>query len=210
MRWTWLAVGLQVASRLAYVLGVGTMLLGQTRQRWFTARHGSEEGYRRFRRIAAGLMNLDAVTFALACILTRGTLDLPVSPGIRIAIGVVAILIGASTKLWARRTLGSAGYHWRDFFVPPGPGSHRPVGPYRYLKNPMYTVGYLHAYGIALVFDSAVGLALAAFAQLAVLIFYRVVERPHFIELSTAKSPTDEADEADSASLTTTKRFLDR
>ena len=182
--WGWLAVGALIVCRLGYVLGVGGMLLREKRQRWFTGRYGVEEGYRRFRRMAASLMNVDAVAFALVCIATRDTLGVIQPPGLRITLGALAILVGAATKLWARQTLGSAGYHWRDFFDPDAHHPHRPAGPYRYLKNPMYTLGYLHAYGLALVFDSSPALVLAAFMQAAVLVFYHIVERPHFAEIS--------------------------
>ena len=181
--WSWLVVGLQLASRLAYVMGVGTLLNREKREGWFTRRYGEEEGFRRFRRIAALLMNTDGIAFALACLATRGTLGFPGSPAIRVGIGLVAIAAGAGIKLWARRTLGPDAYYWQDFFIPSRATGPVARGPYRFLSNPMYTVGYLHAYGIALALDSAAGLALAAFAQAAVLVFYRLVERPHFREL---------------------------
>jgi protein-S-isoprenylcysteine O-methyltransferase Ste14 len=167
------------------------MLLREKRQRRFTSRYGVEGGYLRFRRAAATLMNLDAVAFILVCVLTRGTFGLLEPPALRISVGVIAVLVGATTKIWARKTLGSAGYHWRDFFYPPEPATVQAAGPYRWIKNPMYTVGYLHAYGLALIFDSAPGLILAAFMQVAVLTFNHIVERPHFAEISRKSLPTD-------------------
>lgn len=168
------------------MLGVGTMLWRQERSHWFTNRYGVEGGYLRFRRIASTIMNLDAVLFVVVCVVTRGTLNTPWPVALRLAVGVVLIVLGIGIKLWARRTLGPDAYYWRNFFAPEehqvGDG-----GPYKYLDNPMYTIGYLHAFGLALFFDSAAALALAAFMQLAVLIFYRVVERPHFEELSAKK-----------------------
>lgn len=166
------------------MLGVGTILFRQDRTGWFTRRYGVEGGYQRFRRIASTIMNLDGVLFVAVCILTRGTLGTPWPVALRIAIGLVAILVGSGVKLWARRTLGPDAYYWRNFFAPEEHREGPPTGPYKYLDNPMYTLGYLPTYGLALVFDSAAGLLLAAFMQAAVLVFYRVVERPHFEELS--------------------------
>lgn len=181
--WPWATIGIayHVASRLAYVVGVGTALTLEKRRRWFTRERGVETGFRRFRRFAAIVMNNDAVSFALACWLTRETLTVPVARPVLLVAGIAAILLGTGVKLWARAAVGGggAGYYWRDFFdtrVPP-PGK---PGPYRYLKNPMYTVGYAHAYGLALVLASLPGLFLAAFDQLGILVFYRVVEKPHF------------------------------
>jgi hypothetical protein len=45
----------------------------------------------------------------------------------------------------------------------------------------MYTVGYLHAYGFALVTGSWLGLLAAAFDQAAILVFHQLVEKPHFL-----------------------------
>ena len=43
----------------------------------------------------------------------------------------------------------------------------------------MYTVGYAHAYGFALLLSSWPGLAGAAFAQLGITLVAVLVERPH-------------------------------
>ena len=96
-------MALLVAARLGYVIGVGTMLRRQDHARWFTERYGVEGGFRRFRRIASTIMDLDGVLFIAACILTRGTLGLSWPVALRVAIGVVAIGIGGGVKIWARR-----------------------------------------------------------------------------------------------------------
>src|SRR6266576_522781 len=62
------------------------------------------------------------------------------------------------------------------------------AGPYRWLKNPMYTVGYLPVYGLALATASLVGLVAALFDQCAILTFYHLVEKPHFERVSQAPS----------------------
>ena len=53
------------------------------------------------------------------------------------------------------------------------------TGPYRWFRNPMYTVGYAHAYGFALAFLSWPGLLAALCDQVAILVFHLAVERPH-------------------------------
>lgn len=178
--WAGLTFGYHLASRLAYVVGVGALLVRQERHQLFTRRDGVEAGFRRFRRIAATLMNNDAVSFVLLCVVTRRTLRLALPPAVLLAAGVALIVVGVSIKLWAAARLGSAAYHWQDFFVSGGPVAPDPPGPYRFLKNPMYTLGYLQAYGLALVCGSLPGLIAAAFDQAAILIFHHLVEKPHF------------------------------
>lgn len=182
--WTAAAVVYHVASRLAYVIGVGVALTRQDRHQAFTRLHGVEPGFRRFRRFASILMNNDAASFVLLCLVTRDTLpwDLPLM--VLAGAGLVCIFIGISIKLWAAARLGHSAYYWHNFFVPVAPVPLDPPGPYRYLNNPMYTVGYLHAYGFALLVGSGAGLLAAAFDQIAILVFHELVEKPHFLRLT--------------------------
>jgi protein-S-isoprenylcysteine O-methyltransferase Ste14 len=173
-----------LASRLAYVSYAGVALARQRRAAAFTRRWGVEGGFRRFRRIAATLMNNDGVSFAVLCVATRSTLHAFGTPGWTVAVGTLLLAIGVATKLWAAATLGGRAYYWYDFFSGvPSEVSTR--GPYRYLRNPMYTVGYLQTYGLALIMDSLPGLIASALDQTAILLFHRLVERPHIV----ARSP---------------------
>ncbi|HEV8599266.1 MAG TPA: PEMT/PEM2 methyltransferase family protein [Gemmatimonadales bacterium] len=179
-----LALGYHVASRLAYVVGVGVALSQQARHQRFTRHAGIAAGFRRFRRLAAVVMTNDALSFIALCLLTRDTLDSSVPQGALIALGLACIVLGAGTKLWAAASLGAGAYHWQDVFDPNAAPPGNPRGPYRLLRNPMYTVGYLHAYGFALVTSSWLGLLAAAFDQAAILVFHQLVEKPHFLRVA--------------------------
>ena len=126
-----------------------------------------------------------AATSALVVlnVVTRGTWDLPVSAGVSLAVGAVFVVIGLATKLWAARTLGSNAYYWHNFFDPEGAVGPVSSGPYRFISSPMYTVGYLPTYGLALLFRSFPGLIAAVFSQAAILTFNFLVEKPHFQRL---------------------------
>ncbi len=178
--WGLLALAYHLASRLAYVLYIGLALGRQERTGYLTLRHGAEGGFRRFRRLGATLMYNDAASFVLLCVATWGTLGSTLPRGAVLAVGTLLVIIGTSVKLWAAATLGGGPYYWRDFFVPSEWEGPCTAGPYRYLKNPMYTVGYLQTYGFALVTGSWPGLAAAVFDHAAILAFYRLVEKPHF------------------------------
>ena len=174
-----LVLGYHFLSRLAYVLYVGYALRSQERNGTFTRRWGAEQGFRRFRRIAAFVMNNDGVSFAILCIVTWDTLSLPPLRSALIAAGAFLMVLGGVIKLWAAATLGERAYYWHNFFTTErAPLNTR--GPYRFLKNPMYTVGYLPLYGLALFTMSLPGLLAAAFDQAAILAFYHGVEKPHF------------------------------
>jgi protein-S-isoprenylcysteine O-methyltransferase Ste14 len=168
-----------LVSRLAYVLYVGVALKAQERSGYFTRRWGLEEGFRRFRRAAAIVMYNDAVSFVVLCLVSSNTLRIGLPRGPVIVIGTLLVLLGVATKLWAAVTLGSKAYYWHDFFTA-ARATPNVGGPYRFLKNPMYTVGYVQMYGFALVVASLPGLGAALIDQAAILTFHRWVEQPHF------------------------------
>lgn len=178
--WALVALVYHLASRLAYVLYIGIALRQQERTGRFTRRHGVEQGFRRFRRVASTLMANDAASFVVLCIASGNTLRVELPLGLVVAVGAVLVLVGVGTKLWAAATLGGKAYYWYNFFTPPDRVVPSTSGPYRLLKNPMYTVGYLQTYGLALVTGSLPGLVAAVIGQAAILAFYQWVERPHF------------------------------
>jgi len=174
----WAAAILHALARLAYVFFVGVSLRRASR---LPAPFGweRERRWRTFRRVASLAMEYDAASFVALVLVTAGSLEpaVPVAWVRAFAVGLVAL--GAGCKLWAARTLGPGAYYWRDFFERPEVGGHRATGPYRLFRNPMYTVGYAHAYGLALFFLSWPGLLAAVFDQAAILAFHGAVERPH-------------------------------
>jgi len=181
----WLVVGYHVASRLAYVGYAGVALSRQKRCHSFTARWGIEPGFRRFRRVAAIVMINDGASFVVACLVTPHTLHLALPAIVVLPVGALLVFLGVAVKVWAGAALGARAYYWYDFF---NPAAVIPQGrgPYRVLRNPMYTVGYLPTYGLALLTASLPGLAAAVFDQAAILVFYRLVEKPHVEQLGGA------------------------
>jgi len=119
------------------------------------------------------------------CLVSANTLRVGLPRGLEIAVGAVLALVGVATKVWAAATLGD-GYYWHNFFAPDERVVPNTAGPYRWLRNPMYTVGYLPVYGLAIATSSAFGLAAALFDQCAILAFYHLVEKPHFERLRQA------------------------
>src|SRR5438128_10707361 len=184
---TWIALAYHLASRLAYVLYVGVTLKRQDRDAYLTRRHGPEAAFRRFRRVAAFVMANDAVSLGVLCFVSANTLHLGLPRGLTIAVGAVLALVGVATKVWAAATLGD-GYYWHNFFTRTDRIVPKAAGPYRWLKNPMYTVGYLPVYGLALATASLVGLVAALFDQVAILTFYHLVEKPPFEQVTQATS----------------------
>lgn len=181
----WAALAYHFLSRLAYVGWVGAALRAEERS------PGHTGGFDRFRRRAAWLMNNDGAGFVALCFVTRESLRLALPTPVVFVAGALLIIGSVAVKLWAARTLGWDAYYWRNFFDPSFGDSPAATGPYRFFKNPMYTVGNLHLYGLALAAGSLPGLVMAVFDHAAILLFYRFVERPHFHNLvKTARATT--------------------
>jgi protein-S-isoprenylcysteine O-methyltransferase Ste14 len=167
-----------ILSRMAYVVFVGSVLRREQREG-----KGGAERFRQFRRRAAVVMSNDAVAFILCCLVTPNTWDLPLSGTVTFAVGATLVIVGLGTKLWAARTLGGNAYYWHNFFEPEAAIGPVSTGPYRFLSSPMYTVGYLHTYGLALILRSFPGFIAAVFSQAGILAFYLLIEKPHFQRL---------------------------
>lgn len=192
------ALAFALASRAAYVGYVSVVLRRQDRDGTYSRRFGAEPAHRRFRAVAMLLMNNDAVAIALACLAGRGTLEVPGPTWVPYAAGAALVAAGAGIKVWAARSLPDGAFTWRSFFVPPTESKWVAVGPYRWLDNPMYTLGYLHAWGIALALRSVPGLIAAGVANAGILLVQYTVERPH-TERMRRRTMEKAAAEGDSA-----------
>ncbi|HEY3934539.1 MAG TPA: PEMT/PEM2 methyltransferase family protein [Gemmatimonadales bacterium] len=188
--WGFAALGYQIASRAAYVIPVGLVLAREARRPDSERKDlgACEARYQHFRRWASVMMNHDAFALILLSVVTRHTLQAGTTGNaVMLGVGGALVVIGLGIKGWAAARLGSEAYYWRNFFVPMPRTAPDPPGPYRYLQNPMYTVGYAQAYGLALVLRSWPGLLGAAVAQGAILVFHLLVEKPHYQALQAGE-----------------------
>jgi protein-S-isoprenylcysteine O-methyltransferase Ste14 len=183
-----LAFAFLILSRLAYVVGTGYMLVQQDRHQSYTRRYGLEGGFQRFKRVSTILMVFDTGSFILLNLLTIDTMHLPVPRWSLIVFGAALGLLGLGVKTWATRILGPRAYYWYNFFEPAEPVQWVPRGPYKYLNNPMYGVGYLQTYGLAFMCSSLYGMIAALFMQVTIFVFNAMVEVPHFRALARAGS----------------------
>lgn len=175
-----------VCTRLLYVGYVGWSLL--------TARNPSPEPqqsrYARFRIGAQLVMHNDVTALIVLCWVTRNTFDPGIPPWAVWTIALTLGAIGFGIKAWAASAIGDDGYYWRDCFFPPRHSTASLAGPYRWIKNPMYTVGYAHAYGLALAVYSLYGLIASAYYQIAILTFLVLIEKPNFNRVYAALNAT--------------------
>ncbi|HQU33649.1 MAG TPA: methyltransferase [Thermoanaerobaculaceae bacterium] len=142
------------------------------------ARFGEQRAFRGYETLA-GLMFLNQ-GLGVGCM---AALHVPrweqaVPAALVLAAGVALFAVGLVVKLWATLTVGVDAYYFRDMFL----GRPLPTacngGPYRFLPNPMYSVGQLQGYGYALLYGSLPGVVAAGAGHLLIYVFYLVAERP--------------------------------
>jgi protein-S-isoprenylcysteine O-methyltransferase Ste14 len=171
------AIAWYAASRLAYVVFAGISLSAETDRRARARVVGAEGAWRTFRTRVSWLMDNDAAAFLALSIVTASTLgDVGLPPLVLTLLGVALVVLGLGIKLWATLSLPPGAYHWRNFFVR-DEARDRARGPYRFLSDPMYTLGYAHVYGTALLFRSVPGLIAAVAGQSLVLLLNVLVEQ---------------------------------
>jgi protein-S-isoprenylcysteine O-methyltransferase Ste14 len=92
---------------------------------------------------------------------------------------VVALLFiaGSVIKLWSARVVGVGIYYWKDMFLGRKISDFVVSGPYKYFSNPMYGLGQLPAYAVALWYGSSTGLLVAFVNQVLVFSFFFLVEK---------------------------------
>ena len=142
------------------------------------ARFGEDRAFRAYETLA-GLMflNQGLGVGCMAALHVPG-LEQAVPAQLVLAAGVALFVVGLLVKLWATLTVGVDVYYFRDMFLGRPLASACDGGPYRFMRNPMYSVGQLQGYGYALLYGSLPGLVAAATGHLLIYAFYVVAERP--------------------------------
>ena len=142
------------------------------------ARLGEERAFRAYETLT-GLMFLNQ-GLGVGCM---AALHVPrweqmVPAPLVLAAAVALFALGLVVKGWATLTVGVDVYYFRDMFL------GRPLavacdgGPYRFLSNPMYSLGQLQGYGYALLYGSLPSVVAAAAGHVLIYAFYVVAELP--------------------------------
>jgi protein-S-isoprenylcysteine O-methyltransferase Ste14 len=94
-----------------------------------------------------------------------------------VLIAGVLFVTGLVVKIWSAYLVGVPVYYWKDMFLGRKVSDFVASGPYKYLNNPMYGVGQLQVYAMAIYYNSVYGLLFAVINQLLVFLFYFTVEK---------------------------------
>jgi protein-S-isoprenylcysteine O-methyltransferase Ste14 len=140
-------------------------------------RFGAERGYAIYRLLLDLLLFTQRVSFVvLACATLR-------EPGhafgvVLQVLGFLLVPVGVFVTIWATRVVGHDVYHYRDLFTGCRQVSLADDGPYLACANPMYALGPLSSYGLALLALSPGALLVAGLSQALLFVFNHTVEQP--------------------------------
>jgi protein-S-isoprenylcysteine O-methyltransferase Ste14 len=109
--------------------------------------------------------------------------------GMALAFAVVLFTIGTVVKIWSAYVVGTPIYYWKDMFLGKKVCDFVVTGPYKYFNNPMYGLGQLQVYAVAIYYHSVYGLIFGAIYQGLVFLFYFMVEKP-FIQRTYLQQET--------------------
>jgi hypothetical protein len=102
-------------------------------------------------------------------------------PAVLMTVVIILFLVGTGIKIWSAWVVGIPIYYCKDMFLGRKISDFVVTGPYKYLKNPMYGIGHLHVYAIALYYNSIYGIIFAVLNQLLVYQFFFTVEKPFIL-----------------------------
>ena len=185
---TGLALGYFVVSTVAYIGFITLCLREHGWRNKFITKYGEEDGYLRFEGILAFCFYHNGASIGYLSVVTAGSFEMMYMEYLKYIIGVI-ILFGFVIKLWAAQVVGWDIYYWKDMFLGRKICDFVVSGPYKYFANPMYGIGQIQAYGLAIWYGSTYGLGIAILNQSLVFAFFFLVEKKFIQRVYMHKAP---------------------
>lgn len=156
---------------------------------WFIRRWGNEnKGYLAYEAILGFLFFHNGVSIGYIASSTPGSLFYFIHKELLFVIVAIMFVIGFITKIWAAKVVSIDIYYCKDMFLGKKMSDFVVVGPYKYFNNPMYGIGHLQAYAIAIWYGSEYGLVAAFLNQCLIYLFYYKVENKFIKRVSMSRS----------------------
>ena len=165
-------------SEVLYVGFIFLVLSAKGWRLWFIGKREDEEkGYLEFEAILGFLFFHNAASLGFIASSSPGNLAGFMSGGMIAVMAGLMALTGLIVKIWSTKVVSIEIYYWKDMFLGKKICEFVVTGPYKFLSNPMYGIGQLQAYAVALWYGSPAGLAAAFINQALIFTFYFTVEK---------------------------------
>jgi protein-S-isoprenylcysteine O-methyltransferase Ste14 len=173
-----LAITYFILSTSCYIGFVFLVLPRDGWRHWFIRRWGGEDkGYLSYEAILGFLFFHNAVSIGYIASSTPGALFCFVHEKALLGIAAILFIGGFTVKIWAAKAVSVDIYYWKDMFLGRKISDFIFTGPYRYFNNPMYGVGQMQAYAVAIWAGSIYGLIAAFLNQCCLFSFYYLLEK---------------------------------
>lgn len=173
-----LAIAYFILAEILYIGFIYAVLPENGLRRWFIKKWGGEnKGYLAFEAILGFLFFNNATSIAYIASSTPGDIFGFIPDGFLLAWAVVIFCVGFIVKILATKAVSVDIYYWKDMFVGRKICDFVITGPYKYLNNPMYGVGQLQSYAIAIWYGSIYGLFAALLNQCLIFSFFFLIEK---------------------------------
>jgi protein-S-isoprenylcysteine O-methyltransferase Ste14 len=148
------------------------------RVKWI-ALQGEEKAYLYYEGILAFAFFHNGASLSFISLSTAGSgFWGDISPATTSGVFLILFVVGLVVKIWSAYVVGIPIYYWKDMFVGRKLGDFIVTGPYKYFDNPMYGIGLLQVYAMAVYYNSLYGLVFGAINQFLVFLFYFTAEKP--------------------------------
>jgi protein-S-isoprenylcysteine O-methyltransferase Ste14 len=177
-----LAVSYFLISEALYI-GFITLVLSKNGLRhWFIRKwSGEHRGYLAYEAALGFIFFHNASSIGYIVSSTQGNYPYLIHKELLHIILAIMVVFGFLVKIWSARAVSIDIYYWKDMFLGRRICNFVETGPYKYFNNPMYGVGQIQAYALAVWYGSMPGLIAVSLNQLLVFSFYFMVEKK-FIE----------------------------
>jgi protein-S-isoprenylcysteine O-methyltransferase Ste14 len=142
-----------------------------------SARLGVERGHAAYSIALDFVLFAQRVSFIALVVATARESEGPFGWTLQV-LGFLLVPIGIGATIWGARVVGLDAWYYRDLFMGSRSVSLESDGPYALCPNPMYTLGPLAGYGLALLALSPLALFAAGLSQALLYAFNELVEQP--------------------------------
>jgi len=167
-----------LVAEILYIGFIYVVLPENGYRHWFIKKWGSEgKGYLAFEAILGFLFLNNVISIAYITSSTPGNIFSFIPREFLLVIVVIMSAVGLIVKILSAKVASIDIYYWKDMFLGRKIRDFIVMGPYKYFNNPMYGVGQLQAYAIAIWYGSLVGLLIAFLNQCLIFSFFFFEER---------------------------------
>jgi len=167
-----------IISEVLYIGFITVVLSENGLRHFFHAKWNNEnDAYKAFEAILGFLFFHNAVSIGYVASSTPGNLLDFLNQDLLLVVVTIMFIAGFLVKILAANVVSIEIYYWKDMFLGRKISDFVVSGPYKYLNNPMYGIGQLQAYAIAIWYGSVYGLMAAILNQILIFSFYYFIER---------------------------------